>query len=314
MKMTGEIAKEVEKYIPLDKSWIIRMDVLDIINNYSDIKKTSNLGFLDAQKLKISDITKFLSEQKNLGDDLNALYNAAINWHTDKPIDVGESATLYRFLKFASWKYNLDKKFILRGTLKERKICNNQKIINWDLEKLLTLDNGTSQWASASVLMGNKEEIKNPPYKLKLSYEAVEHWNNQRNLGLCWLPRSDETILKQAIAYIEILKTGKTDFVPKHSEDYCFARVFDLITPEEAKQKWPSLEGHESNRIEYMEKYLSYFDKGIGNDSKDHRIIQAVAMLSKIRKKEIKFVHINSVNKSWPKFWDFLEYCEKLNF
>ena len=48
--------KILQKYIPLDKSWIIRMGALDIINGSNDIKKN-------------------LDKQKDLGDDLIALKN-----------------------------------------------------------------------------------------------------------------------------------------------------------------------------------------------------------------------------------------------
>jgi len=37
---------------------------------------------------------------------------------------------LYRFLRFASWKRKERRKFILHGTLKGRKICDNPEIVN----------------------------------------------------------------------------------------------------------------------------------------------------------------------------------------
>ncbi|HEY4477585.1 MAG TPA: hypothetical protein VJB56_03050 [Candidatus Paceibacterota bacterium] len=111
-------------YIPLDKSWIIRMGVLDMINGRHDI-------------------IDFLTSQKSLSGDLQALLCAARVWDTNEPIDVGESGTLYRFLRFASWARNLDKKFILRGTLKERAICDNPVVVHYSLKELLLLDHGT---------------------------------------------------------------------------------------------------------------------------------------------------------------------------
>jgi hypothetical protein len=284
--------KEIMQYIPLDKSWMIRLGVLDILNGYDDI-------------------TKFLSKQTNLSDDLQALYRVAQDWNSNQSLDVGESATLYRFLKFASWKYKLNKEFIKRGTLRKRKICNNPKIVNWPLEKLQTLDYGTSQWASASVLLGNKEIIQNPPYKLKLTYEAVSHWKERRSLGLCWIPREDETILRQALAYIELLETDKTSFIPEHSEDYCFARAFNLITSKEARKKWPSLYGHESKRIKHMEDVINQADKNEIINSTDHRAIQANVLSQKFKNKPVYIRNRNAVNKSWPRFYDFVQYCEK---
>jgi len=40
--------------------------------------------------------------------------------------------------------------------------------------------------------------------------------------------------------------------------------------------------------------------------SKDHRVIQAIAMWAKVNQKEIKILYPEVVNKSWPQFWDFL--------
>ena len=109
-----------QEYIPLDKSWIIRMSVLDLLNGYDDA-------------------VRFLEKQKSLSDDLKALHRALVAWKTDKSIDVGESGTLYRFLKFASWKLGLNNKFILHGTLKNRKICDDKQII-----KLSELDDANA--------------------------------------------------------------------------------------------------------------------------------------------------------------------------
>jgi len=279
-------------YIPLDKSWVIRMGVLDLLNNYEDT-------------------IKFL-EQKELNDDLQVLYRALIAWKSGKTIDVGESGTIYRFLRFASWKLGVKKVFILQGTLRNRKICNNSKIVNYSQKELLKLDNGTSQWASAAVLLGDAERLDNPPYKLRLTYKAVEHWKNQRAKGSCWKPRYDETILRQAEAFLELLKTRKISFAPRQAEDYCFARAFEIIGKEEGESRWPSLHSHESDRIEEMEKMLSYVDQGIEIDSVDHRIIQAVAMRQKFKGKNIKIKNPKYVNKSWPQFWRFLNDSDKL--
>jgi hypothetical protein len=266
----------MEKYIPFDKSWIIRMGILDLINNNNKI----NL-FLE-------------KNYDNLSSDLKSLSKALKQWKTGEPIEVGESGTLYRFLKFASWKLGLNKKFILSGTLLSRNVCDNPEIINWPLKQLLTLDNNTSQWASASVLIGNKEMIENPPFKLKLTYEAVNAWNKD------WDVKYDQTIANQVVAYLNWLKEGKMEFIPQQAEDYCFARAFNLLTAVEGEKRWPSLRGHESDRIEEMEKQLQQDHV----TSKDHRIIQAISML---KRGNIKVLHPECVAKSWPQFWEFLK-------
>lgn len=283
--------------IPLDKSWIIRMGFLDLINGYGS-----------------KDAISFIRKQENPGDDLKSLKNVLENWEKDNPLEVGESATLFRFFQFASWKLNLNKQFIKSGSLVNRHIINNPQIINYSLPELLALDSNTSQWASAAVLLGNKEEVKNPPYKLKLSYKALKHWEEKRKNGEIWDGNHfDETILNQAIAFIEILKTGTTNFIPRQAEDYCFARAFELISPEQGYFKWPSLINHESNRIEQMEKVLEeiylYRPK---IHSKDHRVVQAAAMKHvELTGWSRRAEYPDSVNKSWPQFWEFLKVWEK---
>lgn len=188
-------------YIPLDKSWIIRMGVLDLLNNYNDI-----FEFLKVR-------------QNELSDDLQALHRALKSWKAgEQNIDVGESATLYRFLKFTSWVLGENKRFILRGTLQKR----------------------------------------------------------------------------------------KTSFVPQQPEDYCFARTFGLITKEQGKSLWPSLQGHESDRIEEMEWVIETVNAGGMIESQDHRTVQAGCMLQKFRGMGISAKYPWCVNKSWPRFWDFL--------
>ena len=276
-----------KKYIPLDKSWIIRMGILDMVNGYDDIQT-------------------FLSKQENLGDDLFALKRAAGDWKSDKKIDVGESGTLYRFLKFASWKLGLNKKFIKQGTLVNRNICDDSKIINLTQTGLLKLDNNTSQWASATVLLGDVERLTNAPFKLKLTYEAVDYWKKQREKGLGWEARYDETILNQTETYLKILNSQKVEFVPKQAEDFCFAYIFGYMTAEEGEKKWPALRFHESDRIVEVQVALEAAKDGEDIISKDHRVIQAISMWGKVNDKKVSIKYPQVVNKSWSQFWDFL--------
>lgn len=264
------------------------------------------MGILDLLHGK-NDIVTFLKKEKRLSDDLQALLRAVEMWHTDTPIDVGESGTLYRFLQFIAWKQNIQKQFITRGTLASRPITNNPKIVTYSLSQLLELDHHTSQWASAAVLCGATEKIEDPPFKLQLTYEAVDHWNTRIKEGKQWEPRHDETIFKQATAFLELLENGKTPFTPLQAEDYCFARAFELITKEEGEKRWPSLRTHESDRIEAMEKMLGAVSNNKPATSKDHRVVQAIAMYGVKNKRDARILYPDAVNKSWPQFWNFLK-------
>lgn len=80
-------AEQIEQYIPYDKSWMIRMGLLDMAHGYDDINR-----LLDAEP------------EGTLGTDLQALNRATKQWRAGNEIDVGESGTLYRILQFAAWR------------------------------------------------------------------------------------------------------------------------------------------------------------------------------------------------------------------
>lgn len=264
------------------------------------------MGILDLLHGK-NDTLSFLKKERGLSDDLQALLRAIAGWHADSPVDVSESGTLYRFLQFISWKQKLNKQFVLRGTLESRPITKNPEIVNYSLCDLLALDNHTSQWASAAVLCGATEKVQDPPFKLRLTYEAVAHWNECQAKGTSWKPRYDETILRQATTFLELLRSGTTSFTPLQAEDYCFARVFDFIDQEEGEKRWPSLRTHESDRIQAMEEALAAANHNEPIVSKDHRVIQAIGMYGVKNKLHTRILHPESVNKSWPQFWRFLK-------
>lgn len=314
MVLEGRLARK--GYVGLDKSWTIRMGVLDAINGYPDIVT------------KLNDF----HNRGALNEDLRSLYSASLAWLTgdkDDKIYVGESGTLFRFLRFASWKLKEDRQFVMDGTLVRRDICSNPEIINWPQTELLKLDNGTSQWASAAVLMGDRQRLHDAPPKLQLTYEAVEHWNECRQANRTWQLRYDTTLLRQAAAFIKLIRTGSMEFEPEQAEDYCFARAFNLITAEEGERRWPQLAKHETDRLVEMEIALERASKEKVVQSDDHRVMQAVTMREKGLGWHIdsggsanggwglipgassisdvaKVVNPKAVRKSWPEFWRFM--------
>jgi len=278
-------------FIPLSKYWSLRLGFLDIINE---------TGLFIPQ----------IENRDDLGDDAKKMIVISKEWRIKNEHNVGEGGALFRYLQFASWKYHLGKKFVKEGTLKDRKMCDNPEIVNWSIKKLLELDNNTPQWASVAILLGNKEEIPDN-YFLNLSKEALEEYNFARKEGrLCKL-RYDETLLLQARAFIGALESGKVEYTPKQQDEYCFARVFGLIDREEGERRWPELRGHESNRLEEMEKMIGKYERGEEIDSRDHRVAQALKMRAFYDKKEIKFLFPRCVSKSWPQFWKFMKWAEE---
>jgi len=263
----------IEQFAPLDKSYCIRMAVLDLLTNRDD-----TLRFLGKQK------------DSELCTDLSSVL-----WLDARQT---ESATLFRLMTFAAWKFQRPELLMRKeGTLKTRKICDDPTIVTWSQEDLLTLDNGTSQWASAAVICGDERRLDDAPEKLKLTYRVMDDYRSGKR---CYGP--DPTILAQMKATETFVKTGRMEFTPKHSEDYCFARAFGLMSATEGEQRWPSLRGHESDRIEEMEVALKQTLAYRPMTSQDHRVIQAVMMAMP----DAKAATPECVAKSWPTFWKFM--------
>jgi hypothetical protein len=258
------------------------MCILDLLNGYAPRA---------AMKLALMD---------DLGDDLLALKGVLENWDKTDFVFVGESGTLCRFIQMVIWKQGLNKTIVKYKTLEKRNICDNPEIATWSQKELLTLDNQTSQWASAAVLCGDPERLKNPPFKLQVSYDAVDGWSPEG-----WEARLDQTIYNQALAFDQWMN-GKTHrFIAEQAEDYCFARAFCLIDKENGLCAWPSLVGHESNRIEEMEEAILEYENGAFVQSLDHRVIQAIALKSLMDGLACDFSDYSCVKKSWTRFWDF---------
>jgi hypothetical protein len=278
-------------YIPLSKSWHIRMGVLDLLG-YKGVTGSQATA-------------SFLERQRGLPEDLRALLEAMDDWLNRRPVYVGESGTLYRCLRFAAWKANEARIFVKKGTLQTRKICDDPAIVHWPLEKLLTLDSGTSQWATAAVLCGAQKRMLRKHYMLNLTYEAVDQWQQRRKEGRQCDVRYDDTLLRQATAFLNCLRTDTMTFEPRQAEDYCFARAFGLMTEKQGLKRWPGLRQHESDRISEMEKVMIAAENGLAVASRDHRVIQAYTMYQLSRHRHALVDNPECVRKSWPQFWRF---------
>lgn len=279
---------DIEKFAPLDKSWVIRCLCMDIFHGVTDGYK--------------------VLETQLVSHDISRAIDAAQSWKTSSTINVGESATLLRFLRYISWITATPKDFIAEGTLLTREVTNDPTIISLSLADLLTLDKGTSQWASIAYICGKRDNIpSNIPYKLKVTIEACNHWENNTP----WLPRRDKTILGQIKSFDSVMRSGRYHWIPEQSEDYCFARTFGYMTPEEGLVRWHSLVNHESNRIEEMESAIKQFETTGDITSKDHRVVQALVMCGILHGIKFNCKYPKVVNKSWPQFWNFVSQYEK---
>ncbi len=284
----SDLSDKLEQTIPLDKSWVMRLGVLDLA-----AESATTIDFLSKQ-------------QGELSDDLAALLRSSKQWFNGEDIEVGESGTLYRFLQALAWSKGEKKTFITSGTLSGRSITNDSKLLQRPLQDLLQLDGGTSQWASAAILFteATTEGLTRIPYKLALSVEAKTHWLDKRPKDEPWEARKDATIYAQAVAYLNYLKTGQISFKPVQAEDFCFALAYDLMTVEEGARRWPQLSGHESNRLTSVTESIKQMQRGELITVADHRVVQAMVMRFGLEKS--RFAKPGCVAKTWPLFWEFI--------
>ncbi len=279
---------DLETYIPWDKSWIIRLGVLDIASGIPP-----NPFF----------------ETPGLGDDLQAIYRCSLEWPNNEPLHVGESATLLRNLRYLSYLQGKSREFVSSGSLIHRNVSDDPHVLQESLDDLMHRDGETSQWAAAALLLEYPRRVHEhipEEEKVYVSKAAYEHWMIQHSRGALWAPRKDATIARQAHAFHNGMTLGGVFFEPGHSEDYCFARAFNLISRDQGIERWPRLANHETNRFVEMERALRLLDQGIISSS-DHRVIQAMVMLATVRKLEYNVVHPESVTKTWPGFWQFMQ-------
>lgn len=300
LTISPELPIEYLSNLPDDKSWDIKLGLLDLsIGSYATL-------------LRLEDQVR---RGVLLSDDQVALGRASQDYFDGKPIRVGESGTLFRSMRALCWTNGqMDREFIIEGTLSTREVCNDPEIITWDNEALLTLDNGTSQWASALFLLRpytqtNRIDFMSPetPYKLRVAGDAKLHWLMALLEHRPCQSRKDSTLIKQAASYVDWVANGANaafNFYPEQAEDAPLAIAFEIITPTEAGERWPALAEHESNRLVSVTEAIDQYEAGEKITSRDHRVIQALAMRFHLGPEA--FMYPESVNKSWPTFWYFM--------
>lgn len=308
----GHISREqILKYIPWDKTWIGTMAMLDLTRGFP--KDIAN--FLDSQ------------DPKELGGDFRVCRQLVDDWPAryHKPLYVGQSGKFLRFVRFYNWLNGIEHEPIITDTLKEgriEKITNDPSIVSLPPEQLATLDFHTTQWSSIQYTLTppalrrklspsfhqGKTLKRSADFKLRVTYDANDHWDSQRAKGEIWQPRKDPTFFNQTVAFIESLKTGNMCYIGEQAEDYCLESAFNLVSEEEGRLIYPSVEGHESNRFKEMRELKAKFERTGIIESKDHRAVFAMVMKAVYDKKPYEVRNSESVNKTWPQFFNCVDY------
>ncbi|MEK7574689.1 MAG: hypothetical protein AAB511_00450 [Patescibacteria group bacterium] len=292
------------RLLSISKSRAIRLLFLALLNNTDVV------------------IRRILAEHRreDLPDDVLRMLDACRFW-SNHNIPVGESATVLRFLWWLNESSGARRNLDRSGTLADRMVTLNPDMLNWTIHELLDparVPEQTSQLASAATLYdpGKYPRIElNCPHHLRITYEVLDEWQNYKAGGVLPVCGIDPTIQAQAEAFLRVLCGQELQFEPLQQEDLPFARAFlgELVV-EEARERWPSLAHHESNRFVEMERALSDWDTKHVISSRDHRVIQAVAMRAILKGSKPKKVlgaisHRKAVAKSWPRFEQFIEWA-----
>lgn len=273
-----------EETLPLEKSMYANLGLRDLIEGNP---RTA----------------KFLRAQPLLPNDLRTVTETSeLILAGKKEIPVEEGGAWARKLALASATFNWGLTIIRGGTLADRPDDFTPDMITWSLKDLGTLNKSSSQLQSAAVMCGNTEPMpEDAAYHLRLAYEARDlhdRWPRDEP----WEVMRDRTHRRQSIAHLGWLVTGQMMFAPIQPEDYAFARVFGVMTPEEARASgWDSLEGHESPRFESVDESIDQALSGQIVTVNDHRPIQSLRRRYGLG---IRFAHIEAVSKSWllPQF------------
>lgn len=280
-------------------------------------------GFLDLTRGYGPDyLVKIIDGLGNPGTDTRDLRTWAVSFNDRSSLEM-ESGTLFRLVWFYHTARGIDRKLIPTKTLVERvkKMNLNPAMVGWPLEKLGTLDGGTSQYQTVAVLMGNNETLTRVPFYLRKTYDWKAEWEEDRPAGRMWKVPRDPTLIAQSEDYIHYLKTGRIRTVPKELGDcdlYCFLRTFGAVDRAWGEKNWPQLAKHESNRFETTEEMLKQIERGESVTSSDHRVVEAGAKLIQARELmagrvspsvdaiRSQFLNSDCVAKKWPGFWNAL--------
>lgn len=293
--MMNNIARELIRLRlgPIDKTDLIDKGMLDLVHGRAQ---------------DTIDLVNSYPREK-IGDDIYYLGVSLQDLLDGRPLHINESAKLKRSYKMYGWKTGAKIEFIEEGSLKNRKICDNPEIANWSQRELLNIPRDeTTQFASMAVIMGDRERLLDAPYKLKVAYDAVDHWEKRRAMNLMWVPMYDQTILSELVSNIEKLKYGKTNFRYVHSENYMRARCLGIMGPKDAEKK---LQNQESPRIDETEKMIEEVYSGKEITSKDHRVVFNGVFLQLENGMEVKVRYKSAVNKTFPQFWKYVSYAKR---
>lgn len=295
LELFTELPSELAVDIALSKSWHGNLAVLDLIDESDRTIRT-----LDAYPYELS-------------DDLTVVRSTSeLILGGEKDIPVGEGGAWARKLAYASATYGWGLRLQKSGSLAGRPDEFTVKHVGAPLSVLGSLNNRSSQLQSAAVLCDNDEPTPaNASYHLRMAYEARKYHALRAGADI-WEHRTDETLQRHGLAWLNWLISGVMALEPVQAEDYAQMRVFGTITPNQARTLgWFSLAGHESNRFVEVDEAIHEAQTGQVVKIDDHRPLMA------LRWKygpDVRLARPQAISKSWPlpQFNRFTNRCVSL--
>lgn len=225
------------------------------------INKSSGIRWVvkDALSPENTVVNTFLHTPENypFGEDMEAAFRVSRQLKTGEPLEPGDSRTLLIMSRMLLYTKRIDRKIILTPMQERRNVEDDPAIADLPLMEMLKLSGGTTQWASAAILLQERhpDEIQKILQALpeeqrtmiRLTIDIKRRWLCYRALGRPFViteQEKEQTLLRQASHYVTRLVTGANlPFKPLHSEDAIYAVMSGNMTLEEAAELFPMLPG-----------------------------------------------------------------------
>ncbi len=311
-QQTDEFLHLPDRLLPLATLWS-KSNVIRLIVGGVPFGSTSVRDQLEAGNYNI------------LGDDIKAAVEVGhqLSDETRPSINPGDSRTLRIEAEFLDMlQYSEDpklrpRKFVLSPMQKRRYTPVPKDLPRWALEDMLFLEDGTTQWASAAILLQDRfDEARelipdirpNKRLMLEKSKSARARILGARALGKAVLLDErdyDMTFLRQDQAFYTSVVTGEAiRFEPLHSEDVYDAIFTGTITPKQAVKLFPQITRHEVNRYEEAIRLLNG-DRKRPLNTEDHRA--AMAAIKYLGYTKWTKTTVKAINKTRPQFFEMRE-------
>jgi hypothetical protein len=240
-----------------------------------------------AETFHAANVVEAANVEGNHGEDIEAAIRVGRQLQDPEAVlQPGDSRTLLIYTRVHLYLRGIfDREIELSPMQAARNVEDDPEILGMSLLDSLGLSGGTTQWASALILLQGRDdwEIKdllaNIPQEqhymilksVRIRKELLQNIRQHRAFALTAADR-EQTITDEARHLYTRIVTGRNPLiVPTHSEQAALAVMNGSITLKEAERTFPMLGRHETNRITEIARVM---DQEV-IDTPDHRMFFA---------------------------------------